>query len=136
MVELVDLSLTNIDKCDVVCVRGGKNKTGIHSKKDWLKERFKEGLCFKQLIVDGRSWGFIEYLPAEYAWRPISAPGYLFIDCLRVIGRQKGNGYGKMLLDACLNDAEATNGVAVLSTPHNFAVKKSFFLKQCFKHWE
>ena len=31
----------------------------------------------------------IEYIPAEHAWNPIDAPGYMYIDCLWVSGSFK-----------------------------------------------
>ena len=132
-VEIVSLDETNIGREDVVCVRGAQNKEGIDLKKAWLKDRFKEGLKFKKLIVDGRSWGFIEYLPAESAWRPVLAPGYMFIDCIWVIGRQKGKGYGKLLLDECIKDSKDMNGVCVVASDKPFMAGKELFLKNGFE---
>jgi hypothetical protein len=80
-IEILNLNKDNIDKKDIVCVRGKNNEKGINCKKEWLKERFKEGLQFKEFVVDGRSWGFIEYTPAEFAWKPIIAPNYIVIHC-------------------------------------------------------
>ena len=54
------------------------------SKKEWLKQRFKEGLVFCRSTERGKC--FIEYIPAENAWVPIQADGYFYIDCLWVSG--------------------------------------------------
>ena len=132
-IEIVSLDENNIDREDVVCVRGAGNREGIDLKKTWLKERFKEGLKFKKLVINGRSWGFIEYLPAEYAWRPVEAPGYMFIDCIWVIGRHKGKGYGKLLLDECIKDSKEMNGVCVVTSDKPFMVKKDLFLNNGFE---
>jgi len=132
-IEIVSLDENNIDREDVVCVRGAGNREGIDLKKTWLKERFKEGLKFKKLVIDGRSWGFIEYLPAEYAWRPVGAPGYMFIDCIWVIGRHKGKGYGKLLLDECIKDSKEMNGVCVVVSDKPFMAKKDLFLNSGFE---
>lgn len=132
-IEIVRLDENNIVREDIVCVRGAANKEGIELKKAWLKKRFKEGLGFQKLVIDGRSWGFIEYLPAEYAWRPIDAPGYMFIHCIWVIGRQKGKGYGKLLLDECIRDSKAMNGVCVVASDKPFMAKRDLFLKNGFE---
>ena len=58
------------------------------SKKAWLKERLDEGLVF--LKGNARGKCFIEYIPAEYAWAPVEAKGYMVIDCLWVSGQFKG----------------------------------------------
>lgn len=49
---------------------------------------------------------FIEYVPAENAWAPIDAPGYMYIDCLWVSGQHKGHGYSNLLLNECIRDAK------------------------------
>jgi GNAT superfamily N-acetyltransferase len=135
-VEIVDLHEGNIKSEDVVCVRGPANKEGIECKKDWLRARFKEGLVFKKLIVNGRSWGFIEYLPAESAWRPVNAPGYMFIDCIWVIGRHKGKGYGKLLLDKCIEDSRNMNGICAVTGNRPFMARKDLFLGSGFELYD
>ena len=46
-------------------------------QKAWLADRFDEGLVFLKSVERGKC--FIEYLPAEKAWNPIEAPGYMYI---------------------------------------------------------
>ena len=45
-----------------------------------MKQRFDEGLVFYRSEERGKC--FIEYIPAENAWVPIEADGYLYINCL------------------------------------------------------
>ena len=54
------------------------------AKKEWLKKRFDEGLVFYRSEERGKC--FIEYIPAENAWVPIEAGGWLYINCLWVSG--------------------------------------------------
>ena len=84
------------------------------AKKEWLKKRFDEGLVFYRSEERGKC--FIEYIPAENAWVPIEADGYLYINCLWVSGSMKGHGYSTDLLDACVKDAEASGkkGICIL----------------------
>ena len=49
---------------------------------------------------------FIEYIPAENAWNPIDADGYMYVDCLWVAGSFKGHGYSNELLDMCIKDSK------------------------------
>ena len=61
---------------------------------------------------------FIEYIPAEYAWTPIEAEGYMYIDCLWVSGQFKGHGYSNLLLDAYIKDSKekGKKGLVILSS--------------------
>ncbi len=76
-------------------------------KRDWFSSNWMRG---------GKV--FIEYLPAEAAWAPVEAPGYLYIDCFWVSGKYKGKGYGDALLEECIADgkAQGKKGLVVLST--------------------
>ena len=62
--------------------------------------------------------GTAAYIPAEYAWVPIEAEGYLYINCLWIAGSMKGHGYSNDLLDACIRDArdQGRKGLCILSS--------------------
>jgi ribosomal protein S18 acetylase RimI-like enzyme len=108
---------SNLDKEHICCsLSDKKGENGVASKKTWLKERFEEGLVFKKADVRGKV--FIEYIPAEKAWCPIDAEGYLFINCFWVSGQYKGQGIGGQLLEECIKDGREQNkkGIAVLSS--------------------
>ena len=72
------------------------------AKKEWMKQRFDEGLVFYRSEECGKC--FIEYIPAENARVPIEADDYLYIDCLWVSGAMKGHGYANDLLEECIRD--------------------------------
>ena len=92
----------NIDKEHICCAMSAKQSL---VKKEWMKQRFDEGLVFYRSEERGKC--FIEYIPAENAWVPIDADGYLYINCLWIAGAMKGHGYANDLLGACIRDAEA-----------------------------
>ncbi len=48
---------------------------------------------------------FIEYIPDQYAWIPITSNNYMYINCLWVSGSMKGHGYSSDLLNYCIEDA-------------------------------
>ncbi|WP_105204416.1 GNAT family N-acetyltransferase [Neobittarella massiliensis] len=107
----------NIDTEHICCaIADKKGEHCVSSKKMWMKQRFADGLTFVKL--DQRGKVFIEYLPAQSAWYPIQASGYMHIDCLWVAGKFKGQGYASELLDRCIADAEQRGfcGLTVLSS--------------------
>ena len=115
--ELKRVNLDNLEQEHICCaISEKKGKLLSPQKKQWLRQRMKEGLVF--LKLDERGKVFIEYLPAEAAWAPVEAPGYLYIDCFWVSGKYKGKGYGDALLEECIADgkAQGKKGLVVLST--------------------
>lgn len=107
----IRITKENIDKEHICCAMSGKQSI---TKKEWLKERFSEGLVF--LRSEERGKCFIEYIPAENAWVPICADGYLYINCLWVAGSLKGHGYSTDLLNECISDAknQGKKGLCIL----------------------
>ena len=110
--DYIRITKENIDKEHICCAMSGKQSL---VKKEWLKQRFDEGLVFYRSEERGKC--FIEYIPAENAWVPIEADGYLYINCLWVSGSMKGHGYSKDLIAECIRDAKAQgrNGICILS---------------------
>ena len=108
----IRITKDNIDKEHICCAMSNKQSA---AKKEWLKQRFEEGLVFYRSEERGKC--FIEYIPAEYAWVPIEAAGYLYINCLWIAGSMKGHGYSNDLLDECMRDAKAQGkkGLCILS---------------------
>lgn len=115
--DIINVDENNIYTQHICCaISDKKGETCVSSKKDWMKERFREGLIFKKLDVRGKV--FIEYIPAENAWSPIEASGYMFINCFWVSGQFKGQGYSNKLLEACISDAklQGKKGLVILSS--------------------
>lgn len=99
------LTKANIDSEHICCAFSDKKCSESYElKKQWLKNQFDEGYVFRRL--DERAKVFIEYGPAEKAWVPIVAPGYLQIGCFWVSGKYKRQGHGKALLKEVINVAE------------------------------
>ena len=132
----INVNHENIEKEHLCCaIADKKHQIGIHNKKTWLKERFKEGHVFRKL--DARGKVFIEYSPLETAWVPISGNNYIYIYCLWVSGSFKGKGHGKNLLEYCINDAKAKgkSGICILSSKKKkpFLSDKKFLLQYGFE---
>lgn len=120
--DYIRVTKENIEKEHICCAISNNRDVQVSSKKAWLLDRFDEGLVFLRSTERGKC--FIEYLPAEMAWNPIDAEGYLYIDCLWVSGSMKGHGYSNDLLSACIKDgkAQGKKGLCILSS----AKKKPF----------
>lgn len=114
--ELIKLTHENLAQEHICCAISNDRDVQVVSKKGWLEERLDDGLVFIKGNVRGKC--FIEYISAEYAWTPIEASGYIYIDCLWVSGQFKGHGYSNLLLNACIEDGKRAGkrGLAALST--------------------
>lgn len=125
----------NLADCGIGCIANPKH-VGHGPKVDWLRRRFEEGLRFF-LFRDGRGrpLAFLEYVPGEYAWRPVDAKGWLFVHCLWVYpSGQSVGGLGGRLIQACLSEAGDTGalGVAASVSEGPWMAGRRVFLKNGF----
>ena len=114
--EFIKLTHDNLEREHICCAISSNKDVQVISKKAWLSERLDEGLVFLKGDVRGKC--FLEYIPAEYAWAPVDADDYMFIDCFWVSGQFKGHGYANQLLDECIRDSKekGKTGLVVLSS--------------------
>ena len=102
----ITITKENIGSEHICCGFSDKKcAEGYAAKKAWLTKEFDEGYVFRRL--DERAKVFIEYGPAEKAWTPVDASGYLMINCFWVSGQYKGKGFAKALLESVIDDAAA-----------------------------
>ena len=87
--KIIDVDQQNVTETGFFCKMSQRKSAGYRRKLAWLEARFAEGLRIKLLDLSQGGRGFIEYIPGEYAWRPVEAAGYLFIHCLWVVGKSK-----------------------------------------------
>lgn len=110
--KIITLDNYNIDQEHICCAMSN----GATNKKEWLKERFKDGLVFKKL--DARAKVFIEYMPTALSWYPIDGENYMHINCFWVSGQYKGQGLSNVLLEQCIEDAKTKgmDGITIISS--------------------
>lgn len=108
----IRITKDNIDKEHICCAMSNNQSL---AKKQWMKQRFDEGLVFYRSEERGKC--FVEYIPAENAWVPVDADGYMYINCLWIAGSMKGHGYSGDLMEECLRDArsQGKKGICILS---------------------
>lgn len=129
--EYIRVTKENIEREHICCAISNNKDIQVSSKKAWLSDRFDDGLVFYKSAERGKC--FIEYIPAENAWVPILANGYMYIDCLWVSGSFKGNGYSTDLIDYAICDSKekSKTGLCILSS----AKKRAFLADPKFlKH--
>jgi GNAT superfamily N-acetyltransferase len=110
---------------------------GRRQKNRWLQTQLKKGLRAKFAFdTDDHPCGYIEYVPGEYAWRGVSARGYMFVHCIWTFSkRAQSKGVASALLQACTEDARRTGmyGVAALARNGPWLASSALFLKNGFK---
>jgi len=102
--ELIRVTEENLQQEHICCAVSNNRDIQVVAKKAWMEERLKEGLVFLKGNVRGKC--FMEYIPAEAAWMPIEADGYMYIDCFWIAGQLKGNGYANLLLEECIKESK------------------------------
>ncbi|MFA6666976.1 MAG: N-acetyltransferase [Bacilli bacterium] len=114
--EYIKVTKENLDKEHICCAISNNKDIQVSSKKEWLFNMMDEGLVFLKSVERGKC--FIEYIPAENAWIPIIAKGYVVINCLWVSGSFKGKGYASDLLNQCIKDSKEKGkiGLCILSS--------------------
>jgi GNAT superfamily N-acetyltransferase len=135
-ITLVKVGPDNLDGCGIGCL-SNRNHEGYGPKVAWLHQRFEEGLRFLLFRDEkGKPLAFLEYVPGEYAWRPVDAKGWLFVHCLWVYSAgQKIGGLGSRLVQACIEEAKelGANGVAALVSDGPWMAGRGVFERNGFE---
>jgi N-acetylglutamate synthase-like GNAT family acetyltransferase len=134
--EIKTVDAATVDETGFFCYMSKKKEPGYKQKREWLLDRFKEGMKIKILHEKGgRDTAFIEYIPGDFAWRAVNASGYMVIHCLWVVGKGKGKGYGRRLIEECVKDARAQGlqGVAMVTSDRVWLAGREIFLKNGFQ---
>ncbi|WP_394973027.1 GNAT family N-acetyltransferase [uncultured Croceitalea sp.] len=137
--KIVEVTPENAIKETLFCIKDTK-KQGFKDKVNWLKKRHKEGLRIKILKNDDdKMIGFIEYVPAKKAWRPIDADNYMFIHCTYIYAKkERSKGYGSMLIEDAEKEAKTKgmDGLCVITSKGGWLANKTLFEKNGFEQIE
>ena len=137
--KIVNLTPENASEHSFFCIKNVK-ETGFKAKLDWFAKRIQEGLKLKVIYADdGKQIGFIEYIPTEYAWRPIEADNWLFIQCIMVYpNKYRNSGAASILINKAIEDAKNAGkvGVCTMTSKGPWIATKNLFSKAGFKKVE
>jgi len=136
--QIQSLEITPANMCEVpVCGIKDRDHEGRRAKERYLKTALKKGLKARVLLTEkGVQFGYVEWLPGEYAWRGVEADGYMFLHCVWTYFKQYQNkGQGKSLIQACLDDARKAGmkGVATVARDRPWLAGSALFLKHGFE---
>jgi N-acetylglutamate synthase-like GNAT family acetyltransferase len=137
-VEIIDLTPDNIADYGVCGYKDVKKHLELRKKIEWFKQYYPKGLRIKVILSKkGGYQGMLEYIPGEYAHRPVDAEEYMFIHCIFVGFKNefKGKGYASKLINECIKDAKKNNmsGVAAVTRKGPFMANKEIFFKNGFQ---
>ncbi len=134
-ISIIDVTADNVSEAGIYCIKNRK-LPGYHAKNNWFRSNINNGLKIKIAIDnDYKQMGFIEYIPSEFAWRPIKADNYLFIQCIAIFFKEARNkGIGSALIEQCELDARRNNnnGLCVMSSNGTWMANKTLFEENGF----
>ena len=134
--KIIDVTPKNVEQETLFCVKDIKSD-GFKSKRLWFEKRYNEGLKIKILKnEEDKMIGFIEYIPALEAWRPVEATNYMFIHCMSVYSKKDRNkGYGALLINEAVKDAKVKkmSGVCTMTSKGPWIATKAIFEKNKFE---
>ncbi len=133
--QILEVTPENVSELGFYCVRNSKS-AGHKAKLTWFLRNYEKGLKIK-IAADGsgKQLGFIEYIPAEHAWRPVVAPGWFFIHCIAVLSKEnRKKTLGSELLHSCLDDAlnSGKQGVCTMTSKGPWVANNSLFIQNGF----
>lgn len=136
-IQIIDLTPENISNYGVCGYKDINKHLELKRKIEWFKKYYPKGLRIKALLSQSGGYqGMLEYIPGEYAHRPVDAGGYMFIHCIFVGLKKefKGKGYASYLIDECIKESKNAKmlGVAVVTRKGSFMAKKDIFIKKGF----
>jgi hypothetical protein len=135
-IEVVDVTPGTLGKSPCCGIKDREHE-GYKRKTRWLRTYFEKGLRAKVLLTEKNiQFGYIEYLPGEYAWRGVEAGGYMFIHCLWTFFKKyQRQGYGKLLIQTCQDEARKARmrGVAVVAGKRPWLASSDIFTKNGFE---
>lgn len=132
-IKIIDINPENISEYWVCWYKDVNKHVELRKKIEWFKRYYERWLRMKIIYSD--KWGYqwmIEYIPWEYAHRPVDAKWYMFIHCVFVWLKKdyKWKWYGKWLIEQVINEAKEVwmKGVAVVVRKWSFMVSSEVFL--------
>ena len=136
--QIVNVTPQNAEQETFFCIKDIKNP-GFKSKQRWFEKRYEKGLRMKILKNNNKMISFIEYVPANQAWRPVDAPAYMFIHCITVYSKKdRSQGYGAILIEEAVKDAKAKGlaGVCTMTSNGAWVADKHIFEQNGFNKIE
>ncbi len=134
--EIVPVTPENAKEETFFCIKDIL-KPGFACKQSWFSKMYEEGLRLNILKgYNGEMLGFIEYVPASKAWRPVNAPSFMFIHCMYMAAKKNRNmGFGSELIQSCEREARSKkmDGVCVMTSKGAWIADRRIFEKNGYQ---
>ena len=130
--EIIEVTPENIEQETVFCIKDLTSE-GFRCKQEWYSQRYEEGLrlCIMK-DTEGKMIGFIEFVPARMAWRPVTANDFMLIHCMYIYpNKYKNQGLGSQLIGYVEDRARELqmSGVCVVTSKGTWMAGKPVFEK-------
>jgi hypothetical protein len=127
---LIKLNIDTIGQGTLPCVdlKNPNSPELFTYNRDWLLERFEEGMVIIKL--DTHKDAFIEYVSAEFAWKPIYAPDYTFINHVYVADDGPEQWLKSELLQTAETNNSKSNGMVIVLENIDFDRDREFYLQR------
>lgn len=128
MTGLIAVTPDTLEKHGFFCKMSARKTSAWQDKREWMLARFAEGMELR--LLGGKERGFVEFMPASQCWRAIEdADDLMAIHCIWVVGKSKGHGHARTLLEEVERTARARgfNGITVLASKGNWLAKPALF---------
>lgn len=138
IIEIINVTPENAEQDTFFCIKDIKSP-GFKSKNLWFEKRYAEGLRLKILKTNGKKVGFIEYVPAIKAWRPVKAPQFMFVHCITVYSKKdRSKGYASLLIEEAIKEAkiQGLSGICTMTSKGAWLADKDVFVKNGFEQIE
>lgn len=92
----------------------------------WLMARLDEGMDI--IKMDSGTTAFIEYIPTEYSWKPVLAPGYALIHHVFAADEDDIHMVKFELIEKCEAENSEKNGVVLMLRKEEFNAEQDFYM--------
>lgn len=118
--KIVDVTrLSKYEKYLYRCLVGPFRR--YKKRKEYLEKAISKGFHKKLLIFNGKIVGQIEYAPPEASYYPIKGENIIIMNCIWVLKRAKGHGFGKLLLKNMMKNEKNTTGFATIALENHWS---------------
>jgi L-amino acid N-acyltransferase YncA len=102
------------------CLVGPPSKS-YKKRIEYLKKAIRGGFRKKLLLLDGKVAGQIEYSPAEVSYYPMMGENLIVMNCIWVLRKAKGHGFGKQLLQDMIRSEKNASGFATIALENHWS---------------